>query len=682
MAAPGPTAKPSICAPTRLRLVVSGPSRNGADISRISLGLVDAHGEKFEFRPAESIRSGESEWTLVYEILERGWVDGFKGMTPKKGFTSGTNRNDTLDFPLKLEILYVRLKDGFTKGDATFVHLSDEADAHPAARLQCVASSGADSARCAMLPGPKPAFGARNASRAGAVKVSVDTGSPMCLLKHGSNNVPRLILRNSSIDPVEVRGVARVRDFRGKGRDVPICESLLPGGAGEVPLGMDFDKGMWRVICDWSADDGSAAWDALRFAVMDFAAVTPRWPRGRHFRAGVCYHPIYLSDGDFELALEALSKAGVKLVRINGFAFSLCEPSPGVFDWTRADRLQDAHESRGMSISAGFYRVPQWAAVDGASEKLRNAEQRPSRPGLLQDYARALAARYGGKIDYYELGNEWDMVPPEVLPEDEAVRLHREAYAGLKEGCSAAKLISNGWASDMVFAGRHVRVGFQGRYMAQVKDICDFHAFHLHGPFAGYEKSVDRQIARRRELGLDMPWFSNETAISSVGGGESVVALDVWKKILYAWSQGSVDYIWYNLFAAGWMPCDEEQGYGLMTADARPRAGYVALAGFINTLQGLDFDSTVCKSGGTYLFRFGGSTESFSGVALAGWCAESRPLRVKTDAKAAFSVDLFGNRRPLAIADGGIVEWTFSEEPGALLLVGASTAELVKSSNE
>ena len=158
MAAPGPTAKPSICAPTRLRLVVSGPSRNGADISRISLGLVDAHGEKFEFRPADSIRSGESEWTLVYEILERGWVDGFKGMTPKKGFTSGTNRNDTLDFPLKLEILYVRLKDGSTKGDATFVHLADEADAHPAARLQCVASSGAGSARCAMLPGPKPAL--------------------------------------------------------------------------------------------------------------------------------------------------------------------------------------------------------------------------------------------------------------------------------------------------------------------------------------------------------------------------------------------------------------------------------------------------------------------------------------------------------------------------------------------
>ena len=676
MAAPGPAKKPLVEKSMRLRLIVRNEGRDGVDASRISLGFVDAQGEKFEFYPADSIRSDESEWTLVYEILPHGWFNGFRGMTPRKGFTSGTNKNDVLDFPLRLDVLHVRLKEGASSGEVTFVRMSDETDTHPRADVAPEESVVADSVRRTPLPGRRPAFGERNASRAGAVKVDVDTGDTLHLLEYATPGGPRLVVRNSASASVSICGVARLRDFRGKGRDVPFRASLPSGGTNTIPLGVGFDKGMWRVICDWTAEDGSSAWDALRFAVMEFAKPTPRWPQGRHFRAGICWHPVFYSESDVALGIEALTKAGVKLARANGFAFALCEPQLGVFDWSRADRIQVLHEERGISLSAGFYLVPQWA-VDGkaASGKLRNAEHRPSRPGLLRDYARALSARYGTKIDYYELGNEWDMVDERILSEDDALRLHREAWEGLKEGCADAKLISNGWASHMDFGGRHVRVGFQKRYMQRVKGMCDFHAFHLHGPFAGYARSVDLQLARRKELGVDIPWYSNETALTTVNGGERDAALVVWKKILYAWAHGSVDYIWYNLFAAGWMPCDEEQGYGLMTADAKPRAGYVALAGLIATLQGLDRQAILRKSSGDFVFSFRGETERFRGVALAGWSRACSVVRVKTDATAAFVVDLFGNRRPISVAKDGTVAWPVSDEPSALLLVDASMAE-------
>ena len=82
-----------------------------------------------------------------------------------------------------------------------------------------------------------------------------------------------------------------------------------------------------------------------------------------------------------------------------------------------------------------------------------------------------------------------------------------------------------------------------------------------------------------------MPWIANETAMSTTGGAEIEVAVTVWKKTLYAWAKGAVDYVWYNLRAAGWCSSDNEQGFGLFTADWHPRAGYPAIAGLIESFQ-------------------------------------------------------------------------------------------------
>lgn len=787
MATPGPLKRPVFQSPCKLRLWVL---EDGDSIlsDRISLGFIDSQGEKFEFFPSDVVRC-DGKMLLVYDVFDYGWRDGFCGSHPRKGRTSGMNRNDRIDFPLKFDLFYVRLKEGYTKGDITFLHMEDDiwngevvsskirlfnvntvddlSDWRIYGPASCRNGKIAVTGMCSVaaiehtrFPGLKPVhgmsdilvktsraysggvvevrvvnaatrerkrfkvpwcedtriptsleygnlyqvdmltfwipknardnvefevesvYGVCRTSCAQAVELDVETGNALHLIPFGSDSAPQITIRNTSSAHVSLQGVARVRDYHGEGFDVPLMAKLDGGGQKSVSLPSTLKKGIWRVLCEWQADNGSREQKELRFAVTDFANAGDRWPRGRSYRMGVCYHPVYYSMYMRELALDALTYAGVKLVRINGFDFARCGRGNGQLDWTQADQIQEMHRSRGISISAGFGRTPPWA-TDVAEKKVKHNFSLPPRPGLMRSFSQELGSRYGTKIDYYELGNEWDLVPESVLSEDEALRVHREAFEGLKEGCPAVKLITNGWSTDMEYKGRYVRDGFQKRYVQNVKGICDVHSVHMHGPFRKYVKSVEAHLSAREKYGIDMPWFSNETAQTVTGGAEIEVAATVWKKILYAWAGGSIDYIWYNLFASGWMPSDDEQGYGLFTADYYPRATYPSLSGIIGAMQGHEFKATLVKSPSRYLFSFKGNTDKFNGVAVAGWLedGESSPSRsfvtFRTDAKRAFLTDMFGNRTPIEISDG-TVKMPLSLEPCAMLLCEATDAVLTK----
>jgi len=517
-----------------------------------------------------------------------------------------------------------------------------------------------------------------------AIQAHVETGNPLFLVRTAAEK-PLLVLRNTAAEPCTITGSWRVADFHGEGPTFMITNTLAAGEVCRVPIPGATRKGVWRVLGTVRAADGSTACHECRFAVLDPVSVTPRWVLGQHFRMGVNYHAGRFAPGDLRRTMDALAAAGVKLVRLGGYHFGSCQPAPGRFDWTQADRIMAEGEAHGISFDAGIYAIPAWAQDPVHREHIkgmRKAAQAPPRPGLMRDYAEAVAARYGTRIDYYELGNEWDLVPPEILPEADAIRLQREAWEGLKKGCPAAKLIPNGWTSDMTFDRPGMnRAGFQERFMIATRGCYDFHPTHMHSVFPRYVESVTRLMAQRRRLGLEnIPWYSNETALTTVNGNEAEAARTVWKKILYAWSQGACDYIWYNLKATGWVPSDPEQAYGLLAADFQPRATYAALAGLIATAQGLSFEATLAQGGTRWLFRVGGAKLGFTGRVLVGWDAAAPqhgcPLRVKTDARAAWAVDLFGNRASLPIANE-TVAWHLGSEPAALMLTAATRAEPV-----
>ena len=473
----------------------------------------------------------------------------------------------------------------------------------------------------------------------------------------------------------------RFRDHFGRGFEQAVDVTAAPESTVRVALDRALPfQGMWYVSADLTGDDGQAGVAEARFAAIDRHEATPLLPKP-FFRMGINFHAQhYWNNAHFEKTLDALVASGAKLVRSGGFKFADVAKKPE-YDWKMTDTLVAAYRARGLAINANVYPGPAWARIaqPDALKGVRHRMNLPPRDGLFREFCAAIAARYGTEIDYYEMGNEWDLTPRAILPPAEALRLLREGYAGVKASCPNATVIPCGWAcADSSGLAEKHNPGLIETFATQAQDAFDVWALHLHGPFESYAKRLQTQFfPLRKRTGLEKkPWYSNETALNTAGGEEGAAARAVWQKILYAWAWGSTDYIWYNLRATGWNPSASEDSYGLITPDYRPRATYAAFAALATLIEGGTFDARLVDAGARHVYRF--HTPGGRGLAIAGWDARLRTgeaVRIRSDARAAQAVDLMGNRTDLKAQDGAWT-WTISREPSAIVLDGATFATL------
>lgn len=515
---------------------------------------------------------------------------------------------------------------------------------------------------------------------AGTVAFDVDTGSPIHVL-NSSGAEAAATLRNDSDAPFAAHGRLVLSDYWGEVARIPLDAEIAPGETLRVPLPVPEKFGIYRVRAEIGAGDGPATTNAVQFARLVPREATPRWPRGM-FRPGVNYHMAWYSDDVRRNCREALVAMGAKLCRGTVMDPTQVCKEEGVFDWRKCDRLLGELEGIGIDLDAIMYGCPKWARAEAwttpEAESLPAKWAFPMRPGFYRDYCKTLAARYGTRVAYYEIGNEFDMADERALPLDEAVRMQREAYAGIKAGCPDAVCITAGMALPIASESRwFLRPGFHRRFMDECRDAYDVYPVHLHGDFPAYVRDLGQVLDFRRKAGIAQPWYANETALSSAFGREAAAAECVWKKMLYSWALGSVDYIWYNLRARPGLS-EGEDGYGMMTADFHPRATFAAFSGLVHTFGLLAADGPVAENGSRFVARWSGEREGGRQIVFGGWdlAAETNcRVRVRTDARAAFAVDLFGNRTPLP-ASGGMVAWEIGKTPSALLLNGAESAEI------
>jgi len=517
--------------------------------------------------------------------------------------------------------------------------------------------------------------GVFKATKAEALRVEAVTGNPLHIVRKGRDEKPVLAVRNAAQERISARGTLKAEVFSGETFVLPVDVALDAGGTIEIPIPSDIAKGVWKIRGELAADDGSVAFVDTRFAVMDYHGITPKQPRGT-FRLGVHWHFPRFTDADRDLAASAIVACGAKLTRADFANMASIQPAgPESWEFARTDELLEMLETNGLAVDAIIFKTPRWAMTPPSDTNSfwSTHAVRPPVEGTFGTFCDRLAQRYGTRIDYYEIGNEWDLRFGGTY--DEAVAVQREAYMGLKKGCPDVCVIPNGWAAagDIPSMDGKGRTWIHEYFLKNAKDYFDVDTIHNHGPFPRYLNSISQKLfpLRERTGVVDKPWYSNESALTSVWG-EREAALTVWKKILWAWAHGSVDYIWYNLRATGWDPRNHEHCYGLLTADFFPRDAYVAFSSLATVVGGATFRRTVLDGGGMYWFEF----EKRGSFVLTTWRdAGEQDVSVSTDAERAIRVDVMGNRSAVPIV-GGKASFRVSPEPCAIVLRHASFADV------
>lgn len=197
--------------------------------------------------------------------------------------------------------------------------------------------------------------------------------------------------------------------------------------------------------------------------------------------------------------LGLIRDAGFTWVK-QGFAWREIEGAgKGIFDWSVTDRIVDQVEQHGLKLIVRVDNEPAWAKREYRTIPAVFGEVTMGPPRDLQDYADfmyALASRYRGRIQIYQVWNEpnlareWAGNPPSP---QQYTQLLKIAYQAVKRADPNALVISAGLAPttlDSEIAMPDLKF-IQGMYSAGAKPYFD--ALGAHG--AGYKAAPETDPA-------------------------------------------------------------------------------------------------------------------------------------------------------------------------------------------
>ncbi len=181
---------------------------------------------------------------------------------------------------------------------------------------------------------------------------------------------------------------------------------------------------------------------ALTFLALDWRAFqTPTYPLPispmPEAPWGVNFEP---GQGQVDSQMAAVAAAGFRMVRVT-FPWAEVEPSRGDFRWKKWDWLVDAARRNGLGLVAVLDTSPGWAR---ASEDADDPFAPPQDWREFGRFAAAVAARYRGQIEWYQMWHEPNIAPHwGNRPVDAAgyVRLLREGYIAIHAEDPAAHVL-------------------------------------------------------------------------------------------------------------------------------------------------------------------------------------------------------------------------------------------------
>ncbi len=280
-----------------------------------------------------------------------------------------------------------------------------------------------------------------------------------------------------------------------------------------------------------------------------------------------------LNPGTSDEELRAVKAAGCTNIRIGG-NWDLVEAKPGVYDWSHGGE-EEVRQCLKYGLEPFFLVVatPPWALSPEKRNKPWGWPAEPKFYPQARKFYRTLAARYRGKVRYYEFWNEengygWH----EVNRPDEYAPILKLAYTALKEGnpdCVVAigGLDGAGWKGYTQYLERLYELGC-GDYF----DAVAVHPYREDGPIDGHSLKRIHEILVRHGHGDRKLWLT-EYGWSNKYGHDNKAR----------WLKESLDMLsspeYHFVFQASYHTLRDfnKAQYGLCDAKGKPRAAYQVL---------------------------------------------------------------------------------------------------------
>ncbi len=494
-----------------------------------------------------------------------------------------------------------------------------------------------------------------------AFKLEVKTGNNLHVLKAGEKEKLHLELTNLLDREQKINAAFSVSDFNGKETTwLPAkTYAFKPGETITVPPPAIDKYGIYYIKCRLSLPENPADSGELSrsIAYLKPVGATPEIKNPKGFVMGIVSHPDR-SPSEIEREADAVSLVGAKVLRTPCTPW---DPKYEIFD-----KIVETFSRYGVNFDFVMsYKRKDDKAVPPVADLEKSRE-----------YYRDLFTRYKGRVWGWEVLNEPDWHPA-APSTDDYVKLAHIAREELDKADPDAKLLSSGFcAFDLPKKGK-----YQRDVMIKCNDIFDFHCFHGHAAFPSYSKvTVDKLLLPlRKDNNITIPWYSNETALSSGNHSEKEQAEAIFKKLLFAWSRGTIGYNWYNLRNKSDNPHNVDQNYGMFSMDFYPKAIYPAFNTVASLFRDKEYVRQLPLPDDIYVYEFKSGDE----IVLGAWsenCSQYRIL-LETDASEAELIDLMGNAAP-AEKMGSLIILPCTAEVTALRLKGATKVKMVPAAVE
>jgi hypothetical protein len=210
---------------------------------------------------------------------------------------------------------------------------------------------------------------------------------------------------------------------------------------------------------------------------------------GYGFSYGIQAHAI---GQDLGPIFDAVRQLGFRWLKVQ-IEWKNHEGPKGQYNWTEIDRLVEAAQLNGVRLLLSVVKAPTWARPAGTDLSVEGP------PANLQDYADfvgAMAARYKGRVQAYEVWNEQNLYYEwgrEPLDASRYVQLLKLAYQAIKAQDPNAVVVSGAptptGVNDSVIAIDD-RTYLQQMYNAGLKWYCDAVGVHP----SGYANPPDSRL--------------------------------------------------------------------------------------------------------------------------------------------------------------------------------------------